>query len=203
MPFLMGPVLSFRGCEDGHWTLTAVVVSKGDPGPLTTGGVSVVPVALWQQPKGTAYRYTFSCSLGAAPTTMSYTVGGDSYDVAVPALGQSPRIAYVSCNGFSSLKLMKTVKDANYLWKVMARKHGLPPLRNNPTPDDFAQLGAAAPYHLLLQGGDQVYANSMWEKLDPMQAWLAKSWDDGNAAKAPKAMRDKLDAFYFELYTSR
>jgi PhoD related phosphatase len=205
MPLLMGPVLSFRGCDDGNWNLTAVVVAKTNPGPLTAGGQAVQPESLWEQKSGTAWRYRFGFPMSAVEGTATYTVDGDDYQVRIPANGQAPRMAYASCNGFSSLKLMKQVDDNNYLWTTMARKHGLKPAQDAPAQDDPNDpvVKDPLPYHLLLLGGDQVYADAMWETLDPMMKWAARDWDDGNSAKIPDATRRALDQFYFGLYTDR
>ncbi|MEA2836915.1 MAG: hypothetical protein QOD89_1465 [Bradyrhizobium sp.] len=200
MPLLMGPVLSFRGCDDNNWNLTAVVVAKNGPGPLTAGGQPVQPEILWEQKNGTAFRYTFAFPMGAAESTKTYRVDGEDYDVHVPATGQAPRMAYASCNGFSSLKLMKQVDDNNYLWTTMARKHGL---ADAPAQTDGPEVQQAAPYHLLLLGGDQVYADEMWETVPVMKDWAAKSWADGNKAKASDTMRKTLDTFFFDLYVKR
>src|SRR4051812_37489267 len=102
MPLLMGPVLSFRGCEDGNWNLSAVVVAKDNPGPLTAGGQAVQPEPLWEQKSGTAWRYRFGFPM-AAGGTATYAVDGAEYQVRIPAAGEAPRMAYASCNGFSSL----------------------------------------------------------------------------------------------------
>ena len=128
MPLLMGPVLSFRGCDDKKWHVTALVVAKSDPGALTIGNNSITPELLWEHKNGTAYRYTLALPMTAQSSTVTYTVDADSYEMAVPADGQPPTMAYASCNGFSSTKLMKGVKFPNSLWNTMAAKHGLPPL---------------------------------------------------------------------------
>ncbi|MEA2898470.1 MAG: hypothetical protein QOJ84_4085 [Bradyrhizobium sp.] len=200
MPLLMGPVLSFRGCGGDNWNLTAVVVAKADPGPLTAGGQSLQPEILWEHKNGTAFRYTFAFPMGAAEATRTYSVDGKDFEVHVPAIGQAPRMAYASCNGFSSTKLMKQVDDNNYLWTTMARKHGLP---DASAQKDGPEVKQAAPYHLLLLGGDQVYADEMWETVPAMKDWAEKSWADGNKAKASDQMRKALDTFYFDLYVKR
>ncbi len=199
---LMGPALSFRGCERNEWRLSAIVVAKGNPGPLTTNGQPVDAEALWENAKyGTAYRYLFALPMTDQAASIPYTVAGETYHVAVPAIGQSPTMAYASCNGFSSLKLMKTVKDKNSLWKVMAKKHGLPfPRADIPL---WPEVDAVGPYHLLLMGGDQVYADAMWETVPRMKQWNEKSWAKGNAANLTDRMQHDLDDFYFDLYTSQ
>ena len=203
MALKMGPVLSFRGCDDGNWNLTAVVVSKDAPGPLTVGGQAVNAEVLWDNAKGgIACRYGFAFPMAAAQTTGSYSVDGETYVVTIPAVGQSPTMAYGSCNGFSSLKLMKDVKDKNALWKAIARQHGLPvPVTKD---DENAPVSQTpTPYHLLLLGGDQVYADAMWETVPLMKQWNEKSWAKANAAPLTDKMQQALDDFYFDLYTSR
>ena len=182
-----------------------MVVAKNNPGPLTAGGQAVQPEALWQQKSGTAWRYRFGFPMSAAEGTATYTVDGADYSVSIPATGQAPRMAYASCNGFSSLKLMKQVDDNNYLWTTMARKHGLAPAPKAPAQDgaDDPVVKDPLPYHLLLLGGDQVYADAMWETVPVMKDWAAKNWDDGNKARIPDSTRRTLDQFYFDLYTER
>lgn len=186
MPKLMGPVLSFRGCDDDRWNVTALVVTRGEePGDLLADGVRVAPEPLWRHASGTAYRYTLAFPMATGGRAATYTVLGETYEVAIPAAGSAPTMAYTSCNGFSSLKLMKSVRDKHALWKAMADRH------------------RESPYHLLVQGGDQVYADSMWETVRVMQEWNKKGWDEGNQARVPRRMPADLDRFYFDLYVSR
>lgn len=191
MPILMGPVLKFRGynSEAAEWQLSALVVAADDPGPLTcrteAAGQEVMPISLWQVGGRAAYRYQFSVPLADHATTLTYTVGGQTFTVALPKNGYPPQMAYASCNGFSSLAAMKGVKDNNYLWRRLMERHG------------------AAPYHLLIMGGDQVYADSMWETLQAMKQWSELPFQAANEAPFTPIMRDELEQFYFGLYTSR
>jgi hypothetical protein len=203
----MGPVLSFRGCEDGNWNLTAIVVTDGAAVPVSAGGADVQPNELWRHPSGTVYRYALSFPMQKKGATTSYTADGTAYDIAVPGQGEAPRMAYASCNGFSSAKLMKGVKDKNCLWKAMAAKHGLKlpktelPVEGEPL--SWPIVESAAPYHLLLQGGDQVYADAMWDTVPLMHAWSQLGWKAANEMPVPADMPAALEKFYFELYTSR
>src|SRR3546814_15361318 len=90
----------------------------------------------------------------------------------------APRAAYTSCNGFSSFKAMKGVTDKNALWKHLARQH------------------KKVPFNLMLMGGDQVYADSMWETVPSMQAWAGLEFDEGNKAEATDEMIGELERFY-------
>ena len=192
MAILMGPVLSFRGLgDDGRrWQLSALVVTdSGAPGLLSwqdrAGGGEVGPDPLWSVGGRAAYRYRFSAPLGDEPARFRYKVLDQGYEVHLPAAGRTPRMAYTSCNGFSSPKAMMAVRDKNAMWSVVAKRH------------------AAAPYHLLLQGGDQVYADSMWEVVPSMKAWNALGFRQGNEAPFTAEMGEGLKAFYFDLYVER
>jgi hypothetical protein len=195
----MGPVLSFRGCDDDRWKLTAVVVSEADPGPLNIGPDAWDPEKIWTRKRQSAWRYTFSLPIGETDETHEYSVGGQTHGITVPAHGAAPNMAYASCNGFSSLKLMKSVKDANRLWKVLALKHGLAVDKLADPP----HIEKPRPYHVLLLGGDQVYADSIWEKLPELHAWLLMNWDDANKARVSASLTEKIADFYFELYRDR
>lgn len=188
MTIHMGPVLRFAGYDEKTrtWRLTALVVANDDPGRLTTdNGHRAQPKEIWRQGNRAAYRYEFSAQLGDNPSKLAYKIGDRSFEVFLPAAGMPPQIAYGSCNGFSSLREMKKVKDNNYLWKVMLKRH------------------QGAPYHLLILGGDQVYADSMWETLKTMKDWSNLSWDKANAAKPTTRMLAELEKFYFDLYAER
>lgn len=200
MPTLMGPVLSFRGCSDGNWRLTAIVVFGGAPEKILVDGTEVATDIILETENGTVHRFDISKKLKKEPQSIPYSVGGQAFEIAVPGAGQAPTIAYTSCNGFSSLKLMKGVKDKNALWKVMARRHGVPGVAHE---SGMPETAPTAPYHLLLQGGDQVYADAMWETVASMKAWNEAAWSEGNAAPLTPAMQAELDTFFFDLYVSR
>lgn len=196
----MGPALSFRGCTDGSWRLTAIVVFAGDAEKISVDGINSKTEIILDTEIWAVHRFNITAKMKKDTQAIQYSVGDRAFEVTIPAIGQAPTIAYTSCNGFSSLKLMKGVKDKNALWKVMARRHGLQDIAYEPGMPDTAP---ATPYHLLLQGGDQVYADAMWETVASMKAWNEASWSDGNAAPLTAAMQTELDAFFFDLYLSR
>jgi hypothetical protein len=189
MAIQMGPVLSLVKADAKSWQLSALVVADQQPANLecqdrNDGGNGQFE-QLWAVGGRAAYRTRFTVPVEKHARAVSYTVGGATYSVSLPARGTAPRIAYGSCNGFSSLKAMKGVNDKNCLWRKMAAQH------------------ESAPFSLLLLGGDQVYADSMWENVASMQAWSELSWNEGNAATASPGMKSDLQNFYFELYTKR
>jgi len=193
MKILMGPVLSFRGydAQSNRWKLSALVVTEdGPPGDLFfTGNVHVPPAPatlLWQLGKRAAYCFAFEAPLADTPTTLTYSHVADTYfDIHLPPRGHAPFMAYASCNGFSSQKVMKGVEVKNKMWLEMAGRHD------------------QSPYHLMLLGGDQVYADSVWEVVPSIKTWNALPNAKANKASFTKPMESQLEKFYFDLYTER
>lgn len=185
----MGPVLGLAKAGASAWSLTALIVAKTDPGGLSlrsgAGEELIAAEPIWIHRDRTAYRYSFDVALGDGPTTFGYAIGDRSFIVALPAAGRAPSMAYTSCNGFSSAKVMKGVKDKNAMWRRMAERH------------------AASPYNLLLMGGDQVYADSMWDEVPELRAWARLSWKAANVARATRTMVASVERFFFDLYLER
>jgi len=174
------PVLRLRDCDpmSGRWKVSALIGADTgtalpmlsaiiDGGPLPTANTDLGALS------GVSFRrFDFDIAMTAVAQTVQYSVDGVTRQFTVPAKDTQPRFAYVSCNGFSSLKLMKSVEDKNALWKDIATRHG------------------ARAYHVLLMGGDQVYADSMWEMVDLLRVWNQLGWDDPQIVAALSARAD-------------
>ena len=193
MKTLMGPVLSFRGYDEqsNSWKLSALVVTEdGAPRDLYfSGNVHVPPASatlLWQVGNRAAYQFSFEAPLSDTPTRLTYSPAENTYfDVHLPARNEAPFMAYASCNGFSSQKVMKGVEVKNRMWLEMAARHD------------------QMPYHLMLLGGDQVYADSVWEVVPAIKKWNSLPNAKANKASFTKTMHRQLTKFYFDLYTER
>ncbi|HEY6817694.1 MAG TPA: alkaline phosphatase D family protein [Croceibacterium sp.] len=187
--FKMGPVVSFRDAAEGgtSWNLSILVVAATAPPLRLSGARATVGDAeeLWRVDGQVAWRYHVNARLEDRPAALAYTVGDHEFQLQLPASGMAPRIAYASCNGFSSLKAMKGIDDKNALWTRMARQH--------------REIG----FNLLMMGGDQVYADAMWSQLPTMRSWAELNFRAGNEAPATPEMIRDLERFYFDLYTSR
>lgn len=98
-----------------------------------------------------------------------------------------PRIAYCSCNGFSSAKLLRDEKDPYAMWGRMKIEHN------------------KFPYSLLLMGGDQVYADQLWESScrPKLNEWCNLSWGNQNSAQVTQEMRVEIRDFYNSLYVKQ
>ena len=102
-----------------------------------------------------------------------------------PAPEEKPKMAYASCNGFSDFKLMTSTDQPYRLWQTMRDEH------------------AEAPFSLLLLGGDQVYADSIWTQLTALKQWNELGRAEKVKRKASKALKAQIDRFFSELYVDR
>ena len=191
MTKILGPVLGFRGVSAVGWKISVLTVTDGAAPKVTVDRpaniVATPPRSIGKSGANTAWRSDVTIPQKATvETRVSYRVGtNEAYSFVVPAVNMTPRTAYGSCNGFSDPKAMKSVNENNYLWDVLFKKH-----RNRP-------------YHLMMLGGDQIYADTLWTMVPAVGAWAELPFKDGNKAPFTPAMKAALDQFYFDLYCSR
>jgi hypothetical protein len=191
---VMGPILGFRGLtEDGNWCTSALFVTRDDTLPQVTLAVDkkrqepIEPIRLKSLGEHHVWRAQWAVRQTAAEQKIGYSVDGGETNLTyvVPAQDQPLRIAYGSCCGFSSLKHMKKVKEKNAMWQVLRRGH------------------EATPYHLLLFGGDQIYADLMWDVLPPLQGWFDAPLEERVQAQFTGEFARLVEKFYFKLYCER
>lgn len=184
-------VLSFRGATTDKWNVSVLFVrDHGAPQATVESDVNGVTWSVRQiaeiplhNPKMTVYR----CDVAAPRTAgvVRLSIDGSPVTFAVPDPGESPRIAYGACNGFSDPKAMKSVASKNDRWEHLLQQHA---------------LGA---YHLLLLGGDQVYADEIWKSNGPLYEWTELSKKKRLEKAWTKRLRDEVDKFYCKLYLTR
>jgi len=94
------------------------------------------------------------------------------------------RYVYASCNGFSAAKLLAHHKEPYAMWSRMAAAH------------------KSTPHHLLAMGGDQIYADAVWE-----QPWMREfsllGGREAERAAVTSGMEEAVDGFYEGLYLSQ
>lgn len=195
MEIVFGPVVRLRGAEDSpaRWQVSVLVVTADAPaGPTLhwtgSGGAAGQADASRLATAGgrTVWRHLLDLPREASANTITYHLDtGRSWSLIVPALGERPRIAYTSCNGFSEPKIIKKVGDPYAMWRRMAEMH------------------ADAPYHVLLMGGDQVYADSLWGEIDELEEWSQDDSVIANVTRMSPEVQAKVDAYYFNLYLKR
>jgi hypothetical protein len=186
----VGPVLGFRGAKEGRWYTSALVVTQGYAGApqltVTLAGeapLPAVPCLLKTFLDYYVWRLDWSVAQTDSEQAVIYTINqGPDYRYVVPELNKPLRICYGSCFGVHTLQDVNKLKNKNALWKVLRRVH------------------QEKPYHLFFLGGDQVYADQVWEKVAPLRDWLSKKLKKRLTAEFTPEMEARVARFYFDLY---
>jgi hypothetical protein len=137
----LGPLLYFRGVTSGRVSLAAIVARHRDAAPsaICANGAEVLPEAILHCGDHVVDRYAFDLP---ALADASYTCDGERIAVDCDH-GGDLRIAFASCNGQEHGDLDRDMDERDAMWRRMAAEH------------------RARPFHLLLQGGDQIYADEV------------------------------------------
>lgn len=215
--FILGPVLSFRGVgAAGEWRVTALIGvpdSAAVPRLVLEGNPCPLPVELMRHKKERFFRYDLSCLMVETERRVKYGVadGSLSWCFTVPGKDYSPRMAYVSCNGFSDpTGIRKLIRPANAVWEDLLSNHDRE-LRSKDYLLDKEQLWHEARihdkrlqrFHILVMGGDQIYFDSIWEEIEALRHWVSLSRKDQLNFKVSKPLAEKIAAYYFGLYSKR
>ena len=198
MALKLGPILSFRGCVKQQWCVSVLVVLEdGDAAPALTwqaddGATLTAKAKMLASVPGAITDHRVWCfdlaiALKPTPQQINYTlVGSGQRNIfSLPPQNDMPTMAYVSCNGFSSLKLMNDTKDPYAMWRNLSEAH------------------RTCARHLLLMGGDQVYADSMFDILPALHDWLALPLPEKIKKPYTAAMARAVERFYHALYLKR
>ncbi|KAI9009794.1 hypothetical protein BC832DRAFT_552498 [Gaertneriomyces semiglobifer] len=127
-------------------------------------------------------------------TPWTYTISIDptvSHQFFVaPANNPHWRFLFASCNGFSASvtpEVRAKLGGVGALWKDVLELHRTP----------------GREFHVMIGGGDQVYADPIWKELPSLQAWLALKGKENrrNAPWSPQLEND-VSNYYFNLYTT-
>lgn len=185
---ILGPILFFRGEQGSRWRLSALFVLEGDTEPHDLGadGVTLaIPprhVARWRNRH--VWRFDFAVPRGAVETTVGYGFGADRrWRLTVPGRGQRLGVAYTSCNGAEDEDtLERHPAPRNALWVDLLRRH------------------RETRFHLLLQGGDQLYADAVWKECPDLLAWAERPAAIRFAEPCSSEMAEQATDFYFEHY---
>ncbi|MBZ4417642.1 hypothetical protein [Myxococcus sp. RHSTA-1-4] len=135
-------------------------------------------------PKRVAYR--FVPTDGAAPLQGV----DDVTDVLIPERGGLPRAAFFSCNGGGSADAWNAVSKMGRpfgCWDDMKEQHEDP----------------AGGFHLLIGGGDQVYADSIWYASKELVEFRKLPREEKLVCELPAGFHDEMVARYVELYCER
>ncbi len=181
MAFVAGPILYALGADAERTRLTALVVTDNPspPGSLAPAGAgAVLPELLAECAGGRFWRYVFTLP---ARADASYVLEGEEYGVAA-ALSGDVRIAYVSCNGQEHGDAQRDNAERNVLWRMLHERHD------------------KRPYHLLLHGGDQLYADEAKYAHPELKRWAGLPMQKKGEAPFTAEMRDAVERYFFERY---
>ncbi|PZX16520.1 PhoD-like phosphatase [Palleronia aestuarii] len=166
-----GPVLFLRAVEPASVRLAATVIRpEGEAAPVLATADGEIAAEMIHSAAGVVvWRYEFA--LPVAPDT-GFTLDGTPHPVATE-LGGDLRIAYVACNGQEHGDLDRPVASRNAMWRRLVEQH------------------AAEPFHLLLHGGDQIYADEVTNAHPLARDWPER-WperlDDAQEAEIAEAL---------------
>lgn len=149
-----GPILHFRAHDQAGLHLALLTVKPADdhpPAPVETAAGQAQPQRLATLAGLDLWRHDFRLATDEG----GYRLAGRYYPV-VTRLDGDLRIAFVSCNGEENGDLDRDAGERNLMWDRLADDH------------------AARPFALLLQGGDQIYADEATQGHPLTQDWPDK-----------------------------
>ncbi|EEF22045.1 conserved hypothetical protein, partial [Ricinus communis] len=112
-----------------------------------------------------------------------------------PAAKQRVQLAFASCNGFSSDKLRaQHPAPIDYLWQRMQQQQAA-----HMANVDYTEV-VNAPYAALMMGGDQIYADAIFNEKQPLYAWSQKPLKEQLSAPVSDTLRQRIDQFYLDTY---
>lgn len=180
----MGPVLYFRGVDRERYRLAALIgLPEGETPPVLTTDTSRVEAQhLVTRCGSTLWSYAFALPVLDEPCRQSYGLFGRSWNVHVPAREGGLRIAFTACNGVPFEEEAEREPHRNERWRHLAAVH--------------EQQG----FNLLLQGGDQLYADTIWASVDLLDDWQRRPLEQRIREPFTDAMREATLDYYFDRY---
>ncbi|EGX90482.1 transcription factor btf3, putative [Cordyceps militaris CM01] len=207
-----GPLLNYCHMQDGHWEGSVLIVLNGGgkkqgPVPVLSlqragargqagaeaAGAPVKQISgfrLYSDPRNTFWRFDITVPMEPTEVQYAYEFPGLRFSnpekpqvnrFSVPAAGESMRLMFHSCNGFS-VGTDEEAFSGTPLWKDVLRKH------------------EAAPFHVMLGGGDQIYNDGI-RVSGPLRPWT----DISNPKKRrdfpfSEQLRAECDDYYLKNY---
>lgn len=178
---LFGPFLFARGSDGQTMQLAALVVApdgRSLPEFRPEGQKAVVPEKLATLFGRSYWRFAFA--LPAKPDA-TYSFDSETYSVCAD-LSADLRIGFVSCNGQEDGDLDRPLAERNALWADLGDQHG------------------QNPFSLLLHGGDQIYADGVWECHPEIIRWKKARRRQKLAMAFSDEMREAVLKFYLDHY---
>lgn len=192
MAFNLGPILYFREMDAAHMHVRALVVRARErlPGTLATelGECQAQPLAT--RCDSTVWAYDFALPRDRQSRCGAYSIDNRGWHVTVPGRNADLRCAFTACNGNDTDDSRNLdTGERNERWRCLYRVH------------------QERPFHLLLQGGDQLYADELWQMVPALAQWQRLPyWQRLRyepQAEEVEAVRDFYFARYCRLWGQR
>lgn len=214
---LMGPALSFRGLKKRMWRVTAIIaVPNADAPPVlrVEGKGRSEPMELVRGEANKILRYDLSVTLAKDERRVEYGFDDQNWEFTVPGTSTPPRIAYVSCNGFSEPDAVRNAKKPLFaVWRDLLCNHDIKFRPTDYTVDKEQRWHEARShgkglqrFHLLVMGGDQIYFDSIWserERLSELSEWTELSFEEQIKFTPSDGLKQAIRGYYERLYVDR
>ncbi|KAL2158507.1 hypothetical protein VTH06DRAFT_4274 [Thermothelomyces fergusii] len=197
-----GPLLNYRRMEGARWIGSVLVVTAGGGrtqpfvptlelrGAKGGGSRTVEGACLYSDPRNTFWRFDLVVEMEGAETEWAYELPGLRFASAtkprvnrfsVPAVDESMRIMFHSCNGFS-VGTDEAAWSGPALWNDVMRKH------------------RERPFHVMIGGGDQIYNDGI-RVGGPLKRWAnIKNPVSRREHPFPESLRQECDDYYLKNY---
>ena len=197
----MGPILHLRQAKPSDWRFAVGLwVEKCDIAALRLSfpelaDLTITPAATPGAFNGADWVYwDVTIPRQSKEFRTTYRIEGleegpvEVDGVCIPGIAQSPRISFFSCNGVQDPRKWTSQPEMEVLWERMRERHVKAP----------AADGSGGPYHVLIGGGDQIYADSVWLKVPELEK--LDTWKKREKAKASASLTRNLERHYGDLY---
>ncbi|KAK4128166.1 hypothetical protein N657DRAFT_629325 [Parathielavia appendiculata] len=202
-----GPLLNYRRQEGATWIGSVLVVTAGGGrtqpivptlelrkvgggGKEGRGVTGVEGTCLYSDPRNTFWRFDLAVEMEEAESSWEYELRGMRFASRtkprvnrffVPAVDESMRIMFHSCNGFS-VGTDEAAWSGPALWNDVMRKH------------------QERPFHVMIGGGDQIYNDGI-RIGGPLKNWSnTKNPKKRRDHPFPESLRLECDDYYLKNY---
>ncbi|MEZ4741814.1 MAG: alkaline phosphatase D family protein [Bdellovibrionota bacterium] len=200
MKIILGPIVKFCGQDRKNsmlrFKILAIIDGKAPVLKFSGAGASgqdTNPKCLHSKNNLKFYSYDLQIRQSSESEVLTYILGKRSWEINIPGKLVNPKMSFISCNGFSSVKEIAKVKKKNNLWKASS----------NSIHKGILDVHANDPIHLLIMGGDQVYADSIWHEIPELKEWQELDFDARVKYPVSEKLALSIDDFYFNLYSTR
>lgn len=174
-----GPVLYSRGVKERRARFRILWGGLEKPELQCDDAHQIVTNLLTQWGHFSLFQIQFEIPVQDSSRRIQYSIHKDKHYLVVPSAGLPLHIAYTSCNGKASDQPgMRLPENRNALWADLMRSH------------------QQDPFHLLIQGGDQIYADSIFDLIAELAHWNRLPYEE----QIRYTVSDTLSQLAFEYY---